>query len=323
MQLKNTVMQKNRKTLSFEAFSKTRGYLKNKARPLEFARFESIFCGSDTSSILRELKEFHNEDGGFGHALEPDLRSPDSSALCTTIALQIMREHKVSPEEDMLRSAITYLVETIDETEFHWRIIPKSSENSPHAPWWNQKGRESEYSCFSLNPTAEILGYLIDYSNPEFEDVIYKQIYQTLRKAESIEMHDLLCCLKLVQTESLSTSRRNELLVELKRIIADTISCDPKEWKGYCLRPLQVISEPESPFIDGLEDAVDIDLDDKLATQQSDGAWHPNWSWGDNYPNSWALAKKEWSGFVTLEILKALKNFGRIEGITRRSTQCR
>ena len=68
------------------------------------ARFESIFHGAGEIHILDELRKFQNNDGGFGHGLEPDWRSSESSALCTSIAFQIMRDHGVSREDKMVRS---------------------------------------------------------------------------------------------------------------------------------------------------------------------------------------------------------------------------
>ncbi len=306
-------MQEREEYLSPTAFEQAGAFLRSEARPLEVVRFESIFYGSDISKVLRELAKFQNADGGFGHALEPDLRTPESSVLCTSIAFQIMRDHEVSRDHEMIRKAVVYLAGTLNQSELHWRIIPKSAETAAHAPWWKQEGREQEYRAFSLNPTAEILGIMIDYAEPDYVDEMWKRILDVLGSAKSIEMHDLICCLRLLETKNLSEEKRSELHQQLFRLISSSVSLDPEEWGGYCLRPLQVASSAGSPFLHGMEKAVSKNLDYELKSQQADGAWHPTWSWGDNYPDSWEFAKKEWSGILTLEKLKVLKSFGRIE----------
>ena len=106
---------------------------------------------------------------------------------------------------------------------------------------------------------------------------------------------------------------RSNLQKELNRIVSAAVSQNPQEWAGYCLRPLQVASSLRSPFLQQLADAVSLNLDYEIDTQQKDGAWHPTWSWGDSYPDSWEVAKREWRGVLTLDKLKTLKLFDRIE----------
>ena len=135
------------KYLSKESFEKAKKWILDNGRPLEKARLHFYFDGRDEKAILQELKKFQNKDGGFGHALEPDLRTPDSSVLATSLAFQISRS---------LSSAVQYLLNNYDTNVSSWRIIPETAENYPHAPWWNQLNREDYFSGFHLNPTAEI-----------------------------------------------------------------------------------------------------------------------------------------------------------------------
>lgn len=310
-------MQEDQKFLSADAFKRAALFLKSKARPLEVARFKAIFEGSGIANVCAELKRFQNGDGGFGHALEPDLRAPESSTLCTSIAFQVIRYHGISEMEDVVRRGILYFSDALDRSVFHWRSIPKTTEGSPHAPWWNQAGREAAFEAFSLNPTAEILGYMIDYGKPDFEERVVSQLtdrmIEELHSLKAIEMHDLLCCLRLLEAKKLSSTVRAKVDGELKRLISGTVATDPEQWKGYCLRPLQIVSSTDSPFMHGLEEAVSLNLDYEIEEQEKDGAWSPTWSWGDQYPDVWLEAKSEWTGVLILEKLITLKRFNRIE----------
>ena len=101
----------------------------------------------------------------------------------------------------------------------------------------------------------------------------------------------------------------------MSHLVDGTVACDPAQWEGYSLRPLQVVDAPGSPFMAGIEDAVEANLDYEISSQKEDGSWTPTWSWGDAYPDHWRKAQLEWSGVITLEKLLILKKFNRIEDI--------
>jgi hypothetical protein len=305
-------------TLSGKAFDASRRFLEGTARPLEHARFQHAFLGGSSEMVLNALGQYQNNDGGFGRALEPDLRAPESSVLCTSIAFQILRMLNASPENALVSSGIRFLMANLDREQCGWRIIPETAENSPRAPWWYQKGREEQFAGFSLNPSAEILGYLFDYPAQVGQDVISAVSDRVLRELSNlakIEMHELLCCLRLLQTTTLPPDTRDQLYARIEVLMKDAIACDPEQWKGYSLRPLQVVHSPASPFMAGLEAAVATNLDYEIASQNADGSWSVTWSWDDTFPEEWAKTKMEWSGIITLEKLLTLKRFGRIEGV--------
>jgi hypothetical protein len=300
-----------------ESFEVSRSFLETRARPLEVARLAFHFDGAPAGSVLAALGKYQNPDGGFGQALEPDLRAPESSALCTSLAFQVFREVSAGPDESMVARALAYLLETLDRDRGHWRIIPAVAADSPHAPWWNQAGREEALDAFSLNPTAELLGYLIGLLEPAPADVVGPVTERVVARleAQAIEMHELLCCLRLLQTQGLPEAVLEPTRRRLGQLITEAVACDPADWQGYSLRPLQVAQGPDSPFLGGLERAVDQNLEFEIESQQADGSWAPTWSWGGAFPDAWETARQEWAGVLTLEKLLTLRRFGRIEGL--------
>ncbi|GEB49948.1 MULTISPECIES: hypothetical protein [Streptomyces] len=60
------------------------------ARVLEQRRFEYHFLDGDPSTVETALDAYRNTDGGYGHALEPDLRGPVSQPLHTAAAVQVL-----------------------------------------------------------------------------------------------------------------------------------------------------------------------------------------------------------------------------------------
>ena len=62
--------------LATESFERARRFLKTEARSLERTLFERHFEAGPAGAVLAALAAFQNDDGGFGRALEPDVRTP-------------------------------------------------------------------------------------------------------------------------------------------------------------------------------------------------------------------------------------------------------
>ena len=96
------------------AFNRARQFLLTQARPLEKALFSLEFEDGTAAAVLSELARFQNPDGGFGRALEPDVRTPCSSALCTEIGLRILLELHTPPDHPMVGAAVKYVIDSLD-----------------------------------------------------------------------------------------------------------------------------------------------------------------------------------------------------------------
>ena len=149
---------------NYESFIDSRNYLFNHCRKLEQVRFSCLFENLNQDSLLEQITTYQNNDGGFGHGLEPDLRTRYSSSLCTTVALQILNDMNVIKKHKIIKKAIVYLENTFNQKTQSWRIIPEKAQFDPHAPWWNQINHEKKYAIYNLNPTSEIVSYFINYN---------------------------------------------------------------------------------------------------------------------------------------------------------------
>ena len=302
------------KRLSRKSFKQAEAFLHTQARPLEQALFATFLRGASVDWALTELASFQNEDGGFGHGLEPDLQLADSSILATTVALQQLRDLGVAGYHPLVQGAMRYIVDTYDSTAQAWPIIPPQVDEAPHAPWWQY---DPDLSKYLANPRAEIAGYLFDYAElvpAELREDLLKAVLNYLEgNIGQMRMHELLCYVRLAETESLQLETRDSLLTGLQPIVADLVATDPTSWQAYGLKPLWVASAPSSPFADILQKAIDDNLDFEVEQQGQDGSWAPNWSWGDAYPVAWLHARRAWQGILTVKVTRALSDYGRID----------
>ncbi len=304
------------KTLSPSEFQQSVSFLRKEARPLESVFFAYYFEDGPAESVLKELARFQNTDGGFGHGLEPDVRLADSSVIATTIAFQHLRELRVPAEHPLVVNGCRYLRETYDTARLNWPIIPPTIDDAPHAPWWIHNG---ELMNRQINPRVEILGYIYDYA-VHFPEAMRHSLTASVmdhvqNHPDEMEMHDLLCCLRLYETESLPEAVKTSLLQKLTLLVAHNVARSQEQWRAYGLPPLAVIKSPQSPFASLFVEEIPQNLDFLIEARGAEGAWRPNWSWGDLWPEAWQQAERDWSGVITLDNLRTLHSFGRVSQI--------
>src|SRR5260370_32062508 len=145
------------KKLSPATQTKFKRFMQDEARPLEKYLYLYHFENGALSDVLAALARFQNADGGFGHALEPDLRLQESSVIATTIAFQHFRELGIHEYSPLLRDSCRYLVDNYNADMVNWSVVPAIVDNAPHAPWWSYGG---DISPSQGNPRAGILCYL-------------------------------------------------------------------------------------------------------------------------------------------------------------------
>jgi hypothetical protein len=195
------------------SFSRAADWLHREARPLERALFAHRFDDAPREAVLAELTRFQNSDGGFGHALEPDLRLDDSSVYHTTIALQVVRDLGVSASHRLAAGALLYLAGTYRPEVQAWPIIPPAADRVPRAPWWNY---DADLTKSLGNPRPEITGYLLEYGTPP-AGLLDAVMAHFDAQPERMEMHDLQCYVRLAGCRALPDGVRATLQTRLPR----------------------------------------------------------------------------------------------------------
>ncbi len=296
--------------LSKEAFAKAAKFVREEARPVDKAFFELFFGTGSAEAVVEALKPFQNDDGGFGNFLEPDFRLQESSVMVTTVAFKFLIEAGVSGEEELVRRGVDYLVK--QEKNLSWLPVPKAIDEVPRAPWWQYENWAHREGASWLNPNAEVVSILVFYKNLVPQELVEKSVKKVEKVLanlpEKIEMHDFLATLPLA--ERAQGELRSFVFQKLADKVKSTVAFDAKDWSTYGLKPYWVAEKPDSPLVSELGDALEQSLDFEIEQQGADGAWAPNWAWGQ-FEEDWEKARKEWKGWLTVKVLRSLDAFGK------------
>ncbi len=288
-------------------------YLRRNARAVDLARFNFHFCNGDTSDVLAALAPYQNEDGGYGKAIEPDLRLPQSTAIGTLAAFQCIGEAAPDPANEILTRGLNYFISTYDRARNGWAIIRPEADGHPHAPWWDYAGAMNHFGWG--NPSAEILGLLIKYRHVvdagSIIDAVKERACARINEIDPSSFHEVLNFNALYCHAD--DELKSKLEDPLRQLVRNAACTSPDEWKSYVAPPLKFIASPDDPFIDlFMAELIEKNLEFIAGGIVGGDHWEPNWDWGDCYPEAWATAKQEWSGYITVANLLTLKNFGAV-----------
>jgi len=301
------------KNLSATQFEKAKQFLCTEARALEHALFLYEFENGNEQDVLIELEKYQNEDGGFGNGLEPDLRCTTSSALATTVALQHLAQLHSVHKDELAAGCFRFFSNTYKPEQNGWDIIPKEADQHPRAIWWNYSEQTEHWG----NPNAEIVAYLLQY--PHLVSAELHEIKTSLlqyavtyiqQQCERNEMHELFCFLKLF--DALPEPLKHQIEQPMMQFVEQSVVNRPEDRNGYCAVPLQVALTPQSIYYSQFSDIIPNDLDQLIDSQSNQGVWEPNWTWG-RYEEQWETAKREWTGIITLNNLRILRAYHRLE----------
>jgi hypothetical protein len=279
-------------------FKRAKTFIFTQARLLERLLFAVQFENAEPRKVGLLVSACQNADGGLGHALEPDLRSPCSQPLFIEIGLRAM--HDAGCKDKALAFSFCSFLEKVSDQRGLVPPILANALESPHASHWG--GPQPP----SINPTAAICGLLIDQG---VEHPWLARATETccdiLLNQPQDEAHGLVCAAVLADhLPDKQTAIRIEMMLGSKLEAARFfISAAPV--REYGLTPLHFASSPESRW-NNLFTKTQIreHLEDLQRRQMEDGGWPI--SWGPPGPASVC----EWRGRWTLDAIKTLVAYG-------------
>jgi hypothetical protein len=283
-----------------ELFTSATTFIAREARLLEQRLYASLFEDAPAAGVVDALRGYQNDDGGFGHGLEPDKRCPVSQPLDVQVALETLLAAKTTDAE-MLARVCDYLV-TVGPDGGVPPVFPSIAAYPRAAHWGDGDFRPG------LNPTAAIAGvlYALGVDHP-WLDAAAAFCWRELERGVPGDAHGLATVFGFL--EHAPDRDRAEALAGpagARLPKADWYLADA-DVEGYGLTPLAFAPEPDSRWRALFEDRqVDAHLERLEGDQQADGGWPIAWD-----PPSEA-SRLEWRGIVTLNALRVLRAYGRL-----------
>lgn len=275
-----------------------RQFILREGRLLERRLVAVIFDGASPSGVLDALAGYRNEDGGFGHALEPDKRAPESQPLDVEVAFQVM-ESIGRIDEGFVTEACDYLRSVGPGVG----CLTQGALEYPKASHW------AEWALTpALNPTAGIVALLWKWGveHPWREEAT-AFCWEQLAGGLPVEGHsfgEVLAFLDAVPDRSRAEPFINELR---GRIASLTLFRHDASSDGYGVTLLHYAPTPRSRWLSLFDGStVEEHLEALVHGQQDDGGWPISWE------TVGPAAVEEWRGMETLRALRTLQAFGRL-----------
>src|SRR5690349_12500566 len=103
------------------------------ARVLECRQLAAILHGAPGEPVLDALRPYRNSDGGFGHALEPDVRGPESEPVAVQHAFEVLLD--ISATDDPMLAGAAAWLGTIADPDGGMPFVLPAAARYPRAPW--------------------------------------------------------------------------------------------------------------------------------------------------------------------------------------------
>ena len=131
-----------------------RDFMLRNSRTLDHRGFEFHFEDASGDTVLAALGAYRNPDGGFGYALEADLRTSASQPIFWEVGLAVLAG--VGATGHPWETKTCNLFQTAAEVSGRVHPILASALLAPRANHWELKG----WAPNTRNPTAGLVGYL-------------------------------------------------------------------------------------------------------------------------------------------------------------------
>ncbi|MEU0244179.1 hypothetical protein ABZ192_07560 [Streptomyces sp. NPDC006235] len=282
------------------------------ARVLEQHLFAHHFRGGAADPVETALDAYRNEDGGYGHALEPDLRGPVSQPLHTARALRVL-DAVGRCAGQRVEHMCRYLT-SVSTADGALPAIHPSQRGYPAAPFVPVVDDPPS----DLLATGPVVGLL--HRNEVWHAWLFRatdfcwQAVESLEKSHPYEIEAAVAFLDSAPDRPRAEAAADRLgrLVREHRLAA----LDPDNLDAYPVSPGYAPGEHHFPFDYArtpsslarawfTDDEMARSLDHLAARQQDDGGWPLSW-------RRWApAAALEARPAVTIEALRTLRAYGR------------
>ena len=251
--------------------------------------FAYLFQDGDLRRLHNSLRCYRNDDGGYGHAMEHDIRCPDSHPLALEFLLSVLAQNDL-PAGDLLDGASAW-VEQNQNADGSLRN-PPAVLDYPHAPWWNEGGQTMPDS---------IVGNLIKYDRAS--DAVKRSTAAWISQhvtLDAIRANEWLFMAYHAYDYFMNVDDFPEIEAYRAATIENIVECAQKAPERQYYTLFRFAPTPDSPVARAVpRDLLNRFLDYLAETQKPDGGWTDEHS------------LPQWMPYTTITNLLALRRFER------------
>jgi hypothetical protein len=271
------------------------------ARLLDRHRFAHLFLGAGPEPVVRTLRAYQNPDGGAGHALEPDVRTPTSQPAAVQHLLEMLAEAGASADP-MVDEAAGFLA-AITRPDGGIPFVLPAAMDHPHAPWWQASDESSLIQTAANAAALHVLG-----SRHPWLEGATAFCWERIEAGRVEGAYDARFSVAFL--DAVPDAARAEAALDAlgpRLIDAGLMALEPDSGAELSFTPVEYSPDPgaRSRRLFGA-DVIEAHLDVLAAEQRDDGGWafaFPDWS---------PAATLDWRGYVTVDALKVLRANGRL-----------
>jgi hypothetical protein len=276
-----------------------RRFVHTDARLLERHLLSRLLDDAPVDSVLAALRAYRNPDGGFGHALEPDVRCPESQPAATLQALDVLLT--AGALDDAMVADAADWIDSIAEPDGGVPTVLPSASGHPHAPWM-VPAPGGGFLTFVLAARLWHAG-----SDHPWLTRATEWCWAELEGADEVGGYTVKFALDFLDAVP-DPPRAADVIGKLRPALTpDGCVPVPGGTEGEKITPLDLSQRPGAPSRALFTDQqIEADLDRLEQGQQADGGWDfdfLHWCPGQ------AL---EWRGAVTVHALSTLAAHGRL-----------
>jgi hypothetical protein len=291
--------------------AKVTDFMTTHARLLDRRRMDLALGDGDPNAALAALAAYRNRDGGFGSAIEPDLRAPTSQPVGALHAFEVFED--IAPHVSPLASG---LCDWLERSSLPGGALPfalAGAAGPGTAPLWGS----ADPAAPSLHLTTVVAGIALRVArhdravagHPWLQAATRYCLEQTAALAEAPSPIALRYILQFLDA---LCDTRPEVESELRRLAAFVPPSATMPVAGgsanEAMRPLDFSPQPGRPLRALIDPAViEADLDRLEADQHADGGWDVDWT-------HWSpIGALEWRGWATVRAVLILRANGRLQ----------